>query len=250
MTLKDKVAVVTGSSRGIGASIARRFADEGAKVVITYRRSPDEARQVLESIVQSGGEATEFRADVANPGDVTELFSFAKEKFGRLDILVNNAGLADASIWNAKISEIRREMFHQVLDVDLIGTFHCCQAAIPIMSERGGRIVNIASTPVLVGDTQGLVYACAKAGVFTLTKMLAKMLAPKILVNCMILGSIETSWVKWLSPEDQVAYRSSIPLKRFGKTEEVANVAAFLASDECSFVSGQGIVVDGGEVTH
>jgi 3-oxoacyl-[acyl-carrier protein] reductase len=134
-----------------------------------------------------------------------------------------------------------------VLSVDVVGGFLCDQRAAPLM-KNGGVMVNIASTPVLVGDTQGLVYACSKASVLTKTKMLARMLAPKIRVNCMILGSIETGWVDWLDKETLKSYESSISLERFGKTEEVANVAVFLASEESSYITGQSIVVDGGDV--
>ena len=249
MNLDGKVALVTGSSRGIGAAIGRKLAENGAKVMITYSSSEEDAKKVVHSINRRGEKAWDFKVDVSDPLETDNLFSFVKKKFNHLDILVNNAGLSDARIWNAKVSEIDKEMFHKVLDVDLIGTFQCCQKAIPLMSKKGGKIINIASTPVLVGDKQGLVFACAKGGVLVMTKMLAKLLAPKIIVNCMILGSIETSWLKWLSPEDQRAYRNGIPMGRFGKPEDVANLAAFLSSDECSFITGQGIVVDGGEVT-
>jgi 3-oxoacyl-[acyl-carrier protein] reductase len=116
------------------------------------------------------------------------------------------------------------------------------------MMKEGGVMINIASTPVLVGDTQGLVYACAKASVLTKTKMLARILAPKIRVNCMILGSIETGWVDWLDKKTLKSYQSSISLRRFGKPEEVAKVAVFLASDDSSYITGESIVVDGGDV--
>jgi 3-oxoacyl-[acyl-carrier protein] reductase len=138
-------------------------------------------------------------------------------------------------------------MWQRVIAVDVVGSFLCDQAAAPLMT-NGGVIINISSTPVLVGDTQGLVYACAKASVLTKTKMLARMLAPKIRVNCMILGSIETGWVEWLDKGTVNSYKSSISLGRFGKPEEVARVAVFLASDDSSYITGESIVVDGGDV--
>ncbi len=115
---------------------------------------------------------------------------------------------------------------------------------------KGGAIVNVSSTPVLAGDTQGMVYACGKGAVLTMTKMLAKSLVPRVRVNCMILGSIRTGWLRWLDEAAAGALLSSIPMGRFGEPADVANLAVFLASDESSYVTGQGIVLDGGEVTH
>jgi 3-oxoacyl-[acyl-carrier protein] reductase len=247
LRLSGKVALVTGASKGIGAAIARGFANEGASVLVNYRSSDAEADQVVSSILKSGGEAWPVKADISNPQSVAAMFDSIAKKFGRLDILMNNAGMADATIWNAKLGEITPAMWDKVLSVDVIGGFLCDQQAAPLMV-NGGVMINIASTPVLVGDTQGLVYACAKASVLTMTKMLARMLAPKIRVNCMILGSIETGWVEWLDKETLASYQSSISLGRFGRTDEVANVAVFLASDDSSYITGQSIVVDGGDV--
>jgi len=247
LRLKGKIALVTGASKGIGASIATAFAREGARVLVNYRSSEAEAKEVVDSILKSGGEAWPIKADISDPEDVGRMFDFISKKFGRLDILMNNAGAADASIWNAKLSEITPAMWQKVMAVDVIGGFLCDQRAAPLM-KKGGAIINIASTPVLVGDTQGLVYACAKASVLTKTKMLARMLAPKIRVNCMILGSIETGWVEWLDKETLKSYQSSISLRRFGKPDEVAKVAVFFASDDSSYITGESIVVDGGDV--
>jgi 3-oxoacyl-[acyl-carrier protein] reductase len=249
MKLKDKVALVTGSSRGIGEAIAKTLAAEGAKVVVNYRTSEAEALAVAEDIRSAGGTVSLAQADVSNSKQLDKMFAGIKQSYGRLDILVNAAGVADPKIWNAKLGEITPEMWSRVLSVDLVGGFLCVQRALPLMV-KGGSIVNIASTPVLVGDTQGLVYACAKAGVYTETKMLARILAPDIRVNCMVLGSIETGWVEWLDKETLKSYASSIALKRFGKPEEVASVAVFLASEDASYITGQSIVVDGGDVMH
>ena len=238
---------MTGGSRGIGASVSRAFAREGAFVLVNYRSSGAEAESVVESIVRSGGKALPVGADVADPNDVAAMFDLIGSKFHRLDVLINCAGVADARIWNAKLSEITPEMWQKVVSVDVVGGFLCDQRAAPLM-EVGGAMINIASTPALAGDTQGLVYACAKAAVLTKTKMLARMLAPKIRVNCMVLGSMETGWVDWLDEETLKSYTSFIPMKRFGKPEEAASVAVFLASDESSYITGQAIVVDGGEV--
>jgi 3-oxoacyl-[acyl-carrier protein] reductase len=249
LRLKGKVAVVTGSSTGNGASIAKAFAREGADVVVHYRSSEAEAKKVVATIKRMGREAISVKADVAVPADNRALFKQVERKFGRVDVLVNNAGLADGSIWNAKIEDITREMWLRVFSVDVFGAFDCAQNAIRLMPE-GGAIVNVSSTPVLVGDTQGLVYACGKGAVLTMTKMLAKSLVPKIRVNCMILGSIKTGWLQWFDETAVEALRSSIPMGRFGDPTDVANLAVFLASDESSYITGQGIVLDGGEVTH
>jgi 3-oxoacyl-[acyl-carrier protein] reductase len=247
MRLRGKVALVTGGSRGIGAEIARHFCREGARVFVNYRSSDAEAENVVKSIRKNGGNAWSLKADVSDPVEVGRMFNQISNKFGRLDILVNNAGVADREIWNAQLSEITPAMWQKVMSVDVVGGFLCDQKASDLM-KKGGVMINISSTPVLVGDTQGLVYACAKASVLTKTKVLARMLAPKIRVNCMILGSIQTGWVDWLDDATVKSYQSSIALGRFGKPGEVATVAVFLASEESSYITGQGIIVDGGDV--
>jgi len=249
LRLKGKVAVVTGSSTGNGASIAQAFAKEGADVVVHYRSSAAEAEKVVAAIKKMGREAISVKADISVPEENVALFKQVKRKFGRVDILVNNAGLADGSIWNAKLEDITRKMWLRVFSVDVFGAFDCAQNAVRLMPD-GGAIVNVSSTPVLVGDTQGLVYACGKGAVLTMTKMLAKSLVPRIRVNCMILGSIKTGWLQWFDEATASALRSSIPMGRFGEPADVANLAVFLASDESSYMTGQGIVLDGGEVTH
>jgi len=249
LRLKGKVAVVTGSSTGNGASIAKAFAKEGADVVVHYRSSAAEAEKVVAAIKKMGRQAISVKADIAVPEENRALFKEVKRKFGRVDVLVNNAGLADGSIWNARLEDITREMWLRVFSVDVFGAFDCAQNAIRLMPD-GGTIINVSSTPVLVGDTQGLVYACGKGAVLTMTKMLAKSLVPRIRVNCMILGSIKTGWLQWFDAAAAAALRSSIPMGRFGEPSDVANLAVFLASDESSYMTGQGIVLDGGEVAH
>ncbi len=249
MRLKGKVAVVTGSSTGNGAAIALAFAKEGADVVVHYRSSGQEADRVVRSIRKQGRESIAVKADISIPEETTAFFRRVKREFGRVDVLVNNAGLADGKIWNSSVDEITREMWLRVFTVDVFGAFDCAQNAVKMMPE-GGAIVNVSSTPALTGDTQGLVYACGKGAVLTMTKMLARSLVPRIRVNCMILGSIRTGWLRWFDKEAADALRSSIPMGRFGEPEDVARLAVFLASDESGFITGQGIVLDGGEVTH
>ncbi len=234
---------------GIGAAIAKALAREGAQVLVNHRSSEKEAEEVVKDIRNSGGRAVQVKADVSDPSAVSEMFDFVARSFGRLDVLVNCAGVADPAIWNAKLNEINEEMWNKVISVDVVGNFRCTQLAVPLMT-GGGSIVNISSTTVLMGDTQGLIYACAKAANLTETKMLARILAPKIRVNCMVLGSIQTGWVDWLDEETLTSYRSSISLRRFGRPDEVGSVAVFLASEDSSYVTGQSLVVDGGDVMH
>ena len=246
MRLRGKRALVTGSSQGIGAEIARLFAKEGATVFLSHRPASPHPEPVLASIKRSGGDAFAVHGDVSDPSSVDRMFKEIKEKAGGLDILVNNAGLSDRRFWNLSLEQTRLEMWQRVFAVDTFGTFLCSQGAARLM-RRGSAIVNVASTPALVGDTEGLVYASAKGAVVTMTRMLAKMLAPKIRVNCMAFGSFETTWVDWLDGDQVEAYREAIPLKRFGRPAEAAHLALYLSSDESSFMTGQVLVLDGGE---
>ena len=183
---------------------------------------------------------------MSDPESVDTMFREVKERMGGLDILVNVAGLADSSLWNLKVDKVKLEMWKRVFAVDTFGTFLCAQGAAKLM-RRGSSIVNVASTPALVGDTEGLVYASAKGAVVSMTRMLAKMLAPRIRVNCMAFGSFETGWVDWLDAKQRESYTAAIPLGRFGKPSEAASLALFLGSDESSFITGQVIIIDGGE---
>jgi 3-oxoacyl-[acyl-carrier protein] reductase len=246
LRLDGKRTLVTGSSQGIGAEIAKLFAKEGATVVVNHRSGQAHSDPVLNAIKRAGGSAFAVHADVSDPSSVRAMFAEIKHKLGGLDVLVNTAGLADRRLWNLSIKKTTLDMWRRVFAVDTFGTFLCTQGAVEIM-ERGSSIVNVASIPALVGDTEGLVYASAKGAVISMTRMLAKMLAPKTRVNCMALGSIGTTWVEWLDKDQAEAYRSAIPLGRFGKPVEAANLSLFLASDESSFITGQVIVLDGGE---
>lgn len=246
MRLKGKRALVTGSSQGIGAAIAKLFAREGATVFLSHRQGAVHPETVLDSIKKSGGRAFAVHADVSDPKSVASMFDEISSRSGGLDILVNNAGLSDRTLWRLRIGKTKLEMWEKVFAVDAFGTFLCSQKAVDIM-KRGSSIVNVASTPALVGDTEGLIYASAKGAVVSLTRMLAKMLAPKVRVNCMAFGSFETSWVDWLDKATFEAYKAVIPMRRFGRPIEAANLALFLASDESSFITGQVVVIDGGE---
>jgi 3-oxoacyl-[acyl-carrier protein] reductase len=245
--LEGKRALITGSSQGIGAEIAKRFAKEGAYVVVNHRPSADHEESVLMSIRRSGGKGLAIHSDVSDPSSVDAMFAEIRRSLGGLDILVNTAGLADSRLWNLSVSRLTLDMWKRVFAVDTFGTFLCTQGAANLM-KRGGSIVNVASTPALSGDSEGLVYASAKGAVISMTRMLAKSLAPRIRVNCMAFGSIGTTWVDWLDKDQVRRYIDAIPLKRFGTPKEAADLALFLASGESSFITGQVIVLDGGEV--
>jgi 3-oxoacyl-[acyl-carrier protein] reductase len=247
LRLSGKRALITGSSQGIGAAIAKRFAREGAQVVVNHRPAADHREPVVSSIKRTGGKAMAIHSDVSDPSSVEAMFAEIKERLGGLDILVNTAGLADSRLWNLPLDKHRLDMWKKVFAVDVFGTFLCTQGAARMM-RRGSSIVNVASTPALSGDTDGLVYASAKGAVVSMTRMLAKSLAPRIRVNCMAFGSIGTTWVDWLDRDQVRRYIDAIPMRRFGTPKEAANLALFLASDESSFITGQVIVLDGGEV--
>jgi len=246
LRLEGKRALVTGSSQGIGGEIAKLFAIEGASVVINHRAGPKHGEPVLDSIRRAGGKGIAVHADVSDPTSVTEMFREIRKELGGLDILVNTAGLSDSTLWNLKLERITLEMWKRVFAVDTYGTFLCTQGAVRLM-KGGSSIVNVASTPALVGDTEGLVYASAKGAIVSMTRMLAKMLAPKTRVNCMAFGSFETTWVDWLDKDQRNSYVKAIPMGRFGRPSEAAELALFLASDEASFITGQVVVADGGE---
>jgi 3-oxoacyl-[acyl-carrier protein] reductase len=234
--LHGKVALVTGGSRGIGAAIGRAFAAAGARVAVNYRRSRQEAQEVAASF---GGIA--LKGDVARQAD--RLVDQVVRRLGHLDILVNNAGHSERAIWTDDLDAITDDRWDRVMETDLRGTFRCCRAAARVM--KRGKIINVTSIPALTGEREGVVYSIAKAGVLGMTKSLAMLLAPRVQVNCMALGSIETGWVPWLSPSMKRSYRAAIPVGRFGAPEEVAELALFLAGND--WVTGQTYVLDGGE---
>ncbi|MBI3854390.1 MAG: SDR family oxidoreductase [Planctomycetes bacterium] len=236
LPLKGKAALVTGGSRGVGAAIARAFAAAGARVAINYRRSRAEAEASAASF-----DGVAIQGDVGR--DAERLVGAVAKKFGRLDLLVNNAGHSDPAAWTDDLGAVTDELWDRVMETDLRGTFRCSRAAARVMKK--GKIINVTSIPALTGEREGIVYSIAKAGVLGMTKSLAMNLAPRIQVNCMAFGSIETGWVKWLPPAMRRGYEAAIPVGRFGKPEEAAELALFLAGND--WVTGQTYVLDGGE---
>ena len=245
MRLRHRVAVVTGSSRGIGRAIAQAFAQEGAAVVLNAHRSIGEARAAAQAIVQAGGRAVAVQADVGDPAEARGLIAQAVEALGRVDILVNNAGFVDrAGLW-----QIDDEAWNRMLAVHVTGPFFAGRAAGEIMVRQGrGAIINIASMRGIEPGTGPLHYNVSKAAVLMLTKCLARDLAPHVRVNAIAPGYTETGFHagRTVAEREQIAGR--IPLGRFSQPEEIGRSALFLASDEAGYITGQTLVVSGGVV--
>lgn len=242
--LKNRVAVVTGASRGIGAAIASALASCGAHVVVNYRRNGDLADGVVSSIGAAGGRAEACPFDVADEAQVKQAFGDIAGRLGSIDILVNNAGVSkDALLLRAKSSDMD-EMFN----TNLKGSIFCSfQASRSMLKQKHGRIVTISSIVGMGGNPGQSVYAAAKAGLIGFTKSLAKELGPKgILVNAVAPGFVETDMTRGM---DADALREMIPLRRIGTPADVAGLVVFLCSDLSSYITGQVFVVDGGLYT-
>jgi 3-oxoacyl-[acyl-carrier protein] reductase len=244
MRLDNKVAVITGSGRGIGREMARLFAAEGARVAVADV-DPETARATAADIAAAGGEACPVAADVTDPGQVESLVRQVLGRWGRLDVLVNNAGVG----LNRPCLETTLAEWEHVLAVNLTGTFLCSQAAARVMVRQGGgRIVNVASISGQRGGQGRAAYGAAKAGVIQLTRVMAVELASRnVYVNAVAPGPVDTDQSRQNhTPATRRAYHDRIPLKRYGEHREVAAAALFLASDEASFVTGHVLNVDGG----
>ena len=236
--LVGKVALVTGAGIRIGRSIALRLAAEGADVVVNYRKSADEANEVVAKIEAGGRKAVAIQADVTKRAEVKKMFAAAMEKFGRLDILVNNAG----TFFAVKFEEITDEQWDGILDTNLKSQFLCAQAAAPIMKKQGsGRIVNISSLGGMLAWPAYTHYCVSKAGVIMLTRCLSRALGPEGLVNSVAPGTIEFPGE---APDED--YIQRVPLHRTGTGDDIADAVAYLVKSE--FVTGQVIAVDGGRM--
>ena len=244
--LTDKVAVVTGSSKGIGAAIAKLLAAQGTKVVVNYRSSAQAAEVVVADIKAAGGEAVAYEADVSQSDAASQLMKAAIDTYGQIDILVNNAGITRDKL----IMTMKDDDWETILQTNLSSVYYCSKAVIrPMMKKRRGRIINMTSVVGLAGQAGQTNYAASKAGIIGFTKALAKEVGSRnITVNAVAPGFIPTDLTNVL-PEEQIkAIMQNTPLGRLGTLEDVAHAVLFLASDEASFVTGQVLTVDGGLV--
>lgn len=242
--LKDKVAIVTGGSRGIGKAAALALATQGAKLVVNYARSSTAADEVVKTITAAGGEAIALQADVSQPEDVDNLIKQTLDKFGRVDVLINNAGITKDTL----LLRMKPEQWQAVIDLNLTGVFLCTKAVSKTMlKQRSGRIINIASVAGQMGNPGQANYSAAKAGVIGFTKTVAKELANRgVTVNAVAPGFIATDMTHDLQSEEIIKF---IPLGRYGKPEEVAGMIRFLAADPAAaYITGQVFNVDGGMV--
>lgn len=242
--MENRVALVTGGSRGIGKSICLELAKAGYDIVTCYTSKSAEAEETVAACKELGVNAAAYQANVANEADVTELFAQLKAQFGRIDVLVNNAGITKDDL----LLRMSEEAFMQVIDVNLKGAFLCCRAASKMMlKNKYGRIINISSVVGLGGNAGQANYAASKAGLIGLTKTIAKELGGKgITANAIAPGFIQTDMTDQLSEEAQNFWEDRIPRKRLGKPEDVAAAVRFLASEEADYISGQVLAVDGG----
>lgn len=244
--LEKKTALVTGAGKGIGRAIALALAKMGVLVIVNYRGSKEQAEETVQKIREMGQEAEAYPCDVSDFQAVETMMKTIVSKYGRLDILVNNAGITKDGL----ILKMSEEDFDKVVDTNLKGTFHTIRhASRQMIRQRSGRIINISSVSGVMGNPGQANYAAAKAGIIGLTKTMAKELGSRgITVNAIAPGFIETDMTAVLSESVQQNIQAQIHLGHFGKPEDVAAAAAFLASEEAGYITGQVLCVDGGMV--
>lgn len=244
--LDKKVAIVTGGARGIGQAIALTLADAGAHIVITDVRLPDTLQSTIDKIHANGSKCVVYQSDITNAADVKTVVEKVIAAFGRIDILVNNAGITRDGL----LMRMSEEDWDMVINVNLRGTFNMTKATIrQMMSQRSGKIINIASVVGVIGNAGQANYSASKAGIIGFTKSMAKELASRnIQVNALAPGFVETEMTAKLTDDQRKAFLDFIPLKRAAKPEEIAGVVKFLASPDADYITGQVICVDGGMV--
>ncbi len=244
LTLENRVAVVTGASRGIGRAVAFELAAQGATVVINYNSSAKSAEEVVAKIEAEGGKAAAFQADVSNFEQAQNLIKFAIDTFGNLDILVNNAGITRDGL----IMMMKEDDWDAVINTNLKSTFNCAKAAVRhMMRKRYGRIINIASVAGQMGNPGQTNYSASKAGQIGFTKALAREVASrKVTVNAVAPGFVDTEILDALPKETLEAALKLVPLGRMGTPEEIAHAVAFLADERAAYITGQALGIDGG----
>ena len=246
MKLKDKVALVTGSSRGVGRAIALGFAKEGAKVTVNYTSNEKAANEVVDLIQSMGSEAIPVKSDVAQKSDAEDLVKATIDRFGKIDILVNNAGFTRPAL----MLKMTEDQWDQVVDIHLKGAFLCSQAAAMHMKEqKSGKIINVTSVAGLVGTVGQINYSAAKGGVISMTKSIARELARyNICANVISLGIVATDMTETIRTDEKLKdiYMNRILLKRFAEPDDISPAFVFLGSDDSSYITGQLLCVDGG----
>ncbi|MBV7274531.1 SDR family oxidoreductase [Clostridium sp. PL3] len=245
-SLKGKVAVVTGASRGIGRSIALELAKVGATIAVNYKSNEGEAKKTLKYIKELGGIGLIVKADISIYNEAKLLIDTAIEQLGRVDILVNNAGISKVGLF----MDMNEEEWNQIIDVNFKGTINCCHSVVKHMvSRKCGCIVNISSMWGNVGASCETVYSASKGAVNLFTRALAKELAPSnIRVNAVAPGVIDTEMNNWLSSEERKALEEEIPMGRFGNGQDVGKTVLFLCGEGAAYTTGQIITVDGGMI--
>ncbi|MBF4491006.1 glucose 1-dehydrogenase [Flavobacterium sp. JLP] len=244
--LKNKVAVVTGASKGIGASIAKYFAAEGAKVVVNYASSKEDAEKVVKQIIDNGGTAISVQGNVSKESDVIRLFEETKNTFGALDILVNNAGVYQY----APIEEFSAVSFHEQFNINVLGSLLAIQQSLKLFGEKGGNIINISSGASNTPLPTGSVYSATKAALDAITISLSKEFSGRnIRINSILPGIVETEGSRsagFIGSDNEAKFVATTPLGRTGQPEDIAKVAVFLASDDAAWITGEKISVSGG----
>jgi 3-oxoacyl-[acyl-carrier protein] reductase len=244
--LKDKVAIVTGASKGIGASIAKFFAAEGAKVVVNYASSKEGADKVVRAITEQGGTAIAVQGDVSKEADVARIFEETRNTFGSLDILVNNAGV----YLYEPIEQISAETFHKSFNINVLGSIFAIQESLKLFRDKGGNIINISSGASNSPLPTGSVYSATKTALDAITIALSKEFSGRnIRINSILPGIVETEGshsAGFIGSEAEASFVSKTPLGRTGQPDDIAKVAVFLASDDAAWITGEKITVGGG----
>lgn len=244
MVFEGKIAIITGSGKGIGKEIALELVKGGAKCVINYASSAAGAEQTVNQIKEMGGDAYAYKCDVSDYAEVEKMMADVLEHYGRIDILVNNAGITKDNL----MLKMTEEDFEAVIDINLKGAFNCMKAVTkPMMKQRYGRIINITSIVGVIGNAGQVNYSASKAGMIGMTKSAARELASRnITVNAVAPGFIQTDMTDVLSDAVKEQLLNQIPMKKLGQTSDIANAVCFLADEKASYITGQVLNVNGG----